>query len=247
VADRSAKQGWQVVVSGRRAESLATVAERTGGLAVVADVTVPAEVDGLVAATLTAFGRLDCVVANAGVMTPGTVLDVSPADWDRTLATNLTSVYLLARAALEPLRAARGSLVAVSSIAALRAPTAAAAYAVSKAGLVMLVQTIARDFGGQGVRANVVCPGWVRTEMADAEMAEFGDAVGLDREAAYAEVTRLVPAQRPAEAAEIAAAVTWLASSEASYVNGACLVVDGGTVLVDPGTVGLDFSVMPRT
>ena len=120
----------------------------------------------------------------------------------------------------------------MSSIAALRAPSAATAYAVSKAGLVMLVQSIARDFGGQGVRANVVCPGWVRTEMADAEMAEFGAPHGLDEDAAYAEVTRLVPQQRPAEAAEIASAVTWLAGPDASYVNGACLVVDGGT---DPG------------
>lgn len=111
----------------------------------------------------------------------------------------------------------------------------------------MLVQTIARDFGGAGVRANVVCPGWVRTEMADAEMADFGAPLGLDRDGAYAEVTRLVPQQRPAEASEVAAAVTWLAGSDASYVNGACLVVDGGTVLVDPGTVGLDFSVVPRS
>jgi meso-butanediol dehydrogenase / (S,S)-butanediol dehydrogenase / diacetyl reductase len=97
------------------------------------------------------------------------------------------------------------------------------------------------------VRANVVCPGWVRTEMADAEMAEFGAPLGLARDAAYAEVTRLVPQGRPAEPGEVAGAVIWLAGPDASYVNGACLVVDGGTVLVDPGTVPLDFAVTPRT
>ena len=246
VAERATRDGWHVVVCGRRPEPLQAVAERTGAVAMVVDVTDPSALEDLVATTVGRFGRLDCVVANAGVMMAGGVLDVTPGDWDLSLRTNLTSVFLLARAALPHLSAVGGSIVAVSSIAALRAPSGAAAYAVSKAGLVMLVQTIARDYGGAGVRANVVCPGWVRTEMADAEMADFGAALGLDREAAYQEVTRLVPQQRPAAAAEVAAAVAWLAGSDASYVNGACLVVDGGTILVDPGTVGLDYSLERR-
>jgi NAD(P)-dependent dehydrogenase (short-subunit alcohol dehydrogenase family) len=235
---------------------------------VVADVTDPAAVQALVDGTVADYGRLDCLVANAGVMRSGSVADLDPADWELTLRTNLTAPYLLARAALPHLlasgrwgsgpgggpgpgagtasRAAGGSIVAVSSIAALRASSSAAAYAVSKAGLVMLAQSLAADFGPAGLRANVVCPGWVRTEMADQEMTEFGAPLGLDRDAAYREVTRLVPQRRPAEPAEIAAAITWLAGPDAAYVNGACLVVDGGTVLIDPGTVGLDFSVTAR-
>lgn len=246
VADRAAAQGWQVVLCGRRRELLDVVAARTGARAVAMDVTDASAIEDLVATTIAEYGRLDCVVPNAAVMRQGSVLDLSPADWDLTLATNLTSVFLLIRAALPHLCHVAGSVVAVSSIAALRAPSAAAAYAVSKAGLVTLVQTVARDFGGRGVRANVVCPGWVRTEMADQELAEFGHGLGLDVDGAYEEVTRLVPQSRPAEASEIAAAVTWLAGPDASYVNGACLVVDGGTVLVDPGTVGFDFSVSAR-
>ena len=246
VAERAAGAGWQVVICGRRAAPLAAVAARTGAFPLVADVTGVDAAAGLVGAVVGEFARLDAVVANAGVMTPGTVLEVTPDDWDLTLRSNLTSVYLLARAALPHLLAVRGSLVAVASIAALRASSSAAAYAVSKAGLVMLAQTVARDFGAAGVRANVVCPGWVRTEMADEEMAQFGAPLGLDTGAAYREVTRLVPQGRPAEPAEVAAAVTWLAGPDASYVNGACLVVDGGTVLVDPGTVGLDFALTPR-
>ncbi len=246
VAQRAAGRGWQVLICGRRADRLAQVAALTGARPLVADVTDPAAVEALVAAAVDGYGRLDCVVANAGVMSTGTLLDLAPADWDATLQTNLTSVYLLVRAALPHLIAAGGALVAVSSIAALRAPGAAAAYAVSKAGLVMLTQTVARDFGAAGVRANVICPGWVRTEMADAEMAEFGQPLGMDTDTAYQEVTRLVPQRRPARPEEIAAAVTWLAGPDASYVNGACLVVDGGTVLVDPGTVGLDFSLVAR-
>ena len=246
VAERATSTGWRVVGTGRREAPLQAVAARTGARPVVCDVRDPERVAALVADVLAVEGRLDCVVANAGVMAVGSVLETDPQAWDDVLATNLTSVFHLVRAALPHLLDVGGSLVAVSSIAALRAPSESAAYAVSKAGLVMLAQTVARDFAGRGVRANVVCPGWVRTEMADEEMAEFGGPLGLSREEAYAEVTRLVPQRRPAEAAEVAAAVTWLAGEDASYVNGACLTVDGGTVLVDPGTVPFDFAVRPR-
>ena len=246
VAERAARAGWRVVVTGRRAAPLQAVAERTGARPVVCDVRDVEQVRALVDDVVGAEGGLDCVVANAGVMATGSVLDTDPEAWDDVLNTNLTSVFHLVRAALPHLLEVGGSLVAVSSIAALRAPSESAAYAVSKAGLVMLTQTVARDFAARGVRANVVCPGWVRTEMADEEMAEFGGPIGLSRDEAYAEVTRLVPQQRPAEAAEVAAAVTWLAGADASYVNGACLTVDGGTVLVDPGTVPFDFAVRPR-
>lgn len=315
VAERATADGWQVTICGRRPGPLDAVAARTGVRPVVADVTDPDQVQELVDGTVAEQGRLDCAVANAGVMRSGSVADLDPADWELTLRTNLTAPYLLARAALPYLLAGKGmragsggglgagsggglragsgegmesgargelgagsggglgsgpgassvgeegqlaavdgqpaepggSIVAVASIAALRASSSAAAYAVSKAGLVMLTQSLAADFGPAGLRANVVCPGWVRTEMADEEMAEFGAPHGLDRDTAYREVTRLVPQRRPAEPAEIAAAITWLAGPDASYVNGACLVVDGGTVLIDPGTVGLDFTVTPRT
>ena len=247
VAERATADGWRVTICGRRPGPLGAVTARTGARPVVADVTDPAAVQALVDGTVAEHGRLDCVVSNAGVMVTGTVADLDPSDWELALRTNLTAPYLLARAALPHLLGNHGSIVAVASIAALRASSSAAAYAVSKAGLVMLTQSLAADFGPAGLRANVVCPGWVRTEMADQEMAEFGAPYGLDAGTAYQEVTRLVPQRRPAEPAEIAAAITWLAGPDASYVNGACLVVDGGTVLIDPGTVGLDFSVTPRT
>lgn len=240
-------RGWQVVVCGRRREALESVAARTGATVRVVDVAEPGAVEDLVASVVGELGRLDSVVANAGVMAVGSVVETDPADWDAVLRTNLTSVYLLARAALPHLVAARGTLVGVSSIAALRSSMSAAAYSVSKAGLISLVQSIARDFGPSGVRANVVCPGWVRTEMADAEMAEFGAPYGLDVDAAYAAATGLVPQRRAADPAEVAQAILWLAGPEAGYVNGASLVVDGGTVLVDAGTVAFDFDLTPRT
>lgn len=240
-------RGWRVVVCGRRREALEQVAARTGAVVRVVDVAEPGAVERLVASVLAEFGRLDSVVANAGVMAVGNVVETDPADWDAVLRTNLTSVYLLARAAVPHLVAASGTFVGVSSIAALRSSTSAAAYSVSKAGLISLVQGIARDFGPAGVRANVVCPGWVRTEMADAEMGEFGAPYGLDVEAAYAATTELVPQRRAADPSEVANAVAWLAGEESSYVNGAVLVVDGGTTLVDAGTVAFDYSLTPRT
>lgn len=246
VARLAADAGHAVVVCGRREAVLATTHAGSRIDTRVADVTDPGQVEQLVAWTVEQHGGLDHVVLNAGIMRSGTILDTDPAEWDQVLRSNLTSAYLVARAALPQVLAVRGSLVGVSSVAGLRASSGATAYATSKAALSMLLRTIAVDFGARGVRANVVCPGWVRTEMADEEMREFGDEVGLDRDHAYTEVTRLVPQRRPAAAEEVAAAVMWLLGPQASYVNGAVLVVDGGMTQIDPGTVAFDYTVSER-
>ncbi|QKG21435.1 SDR family NAD(P)-dependent oxidoreductase [Actinomadura verrucosospora] len=246
VAAAARERGDTVVICGRREDALERVAAATGAEPRVCDVSEPDAVAGLVEGVVAAHGRLDGLVANAGVMRAGAVLDLSAEDWDLTLRTNVTSVFLLAKAALPHLIEAGGAIVAVSSVAALRAPLDGAAYATSKAALTMLTQTIAADYGPRGVRANAVCPGWVRTEMADAEMSAFGAPLGLGREEAYEEVTRLVPQRRPGDPGEAAAAVLWLLGPEASYVNGAVLPVDGGTALLDPGTVPFGFRVRPR-
>jgi meso-butanediol dehydrogenase / (S,S)-butanediol dehydrogenase / diacetyl reductase len=177
----------------------------------------------------------------------GSVTQVRNEDWDDTLRVNLTGAFLLAKATVPHLIATGGSFVGISSIAAVQVPGESAAYAVSKAGLSMLVRTIARDFAADGVRANIVCPGWVRTEMADQEMAELGEAIGTDVEDAYRQVTALVPQARPGTADEVANAVVWLLGTESSYVNGSVITVDGGTTIVDVGTLPYNFAVMPRS
>jgi len=162
------------------------------------------------------------------------------------VSVNLTGAFLVAKAALPHLLAAGGAVVSVASVAALRASAEMGGYAVTKAGLVMLTQSLAVDHAAAGLRANVVCPGWTVTEMADEEMAAFGASRGVGVPEAYSLVTSLVPQRRPARAAEVAAVVCWLLSDAASYVNGAVIPVDGAGIAVDAGTLPFDPRVEVR-
>ncbi|WP_055700925.1 SDR family NAD(P)-dependent oxidoreductase [Streptomyces silaceus] len=241
--------GHRVVISGRRPGPLERIAEETGALAHPADAGDPAAVAGLVDAAVAAYGRVDGLVLNAGIGRGGAVGDLSDEDWDTVLRTNLTGPFLLLRAALPHLLETRGAVVAVASVAALRNGVANAAYATSKAALLQLCRSVAVDYGKAGLRANTVCPSWVRTEMADRRMTRFAEEAGLGdggADAAYEEATRLVPTGRPGQPEEVAEAIVWLLSPAASFVNGAALTVDGGVTAVDPGTVAFDFGVVPR-
>ncbi|MCC5477870.1 SDR family NAD(P)-dependent oxidoreductase [Streptomyces barringtoniae] len=244
------EQGHQVVVSGRRAEPLRRLEEETGALAHPSDVGDPDAAEGLVRTALDAHGRLDGVVLNAGIGRGGTVGNLSPADWDEVMRTNVTGPMLLLRAAIPHLVRARGAVVAVASVSALLNGPGNAPYAVSKAALLSLCRSVAVDYGRAGVRANVVCPSWVRTEMADRRMARFAREAGLGDggvDSAYAEATRPLPMGRPGEPREVAETIGWLISPAASYVNGAVLTVDGGATALDPGTLAFDFRIAPRT
>lgn len=244
VARLIARSGDQVVICGRREAPLRAVAEETRAdveaHVVVADVSDAAGVERVVAETVATFGRLDGLVVNHGIIHVGRVDEVTPEQWDDTIRVNLTSPFLLVRAALPHLLAARGAVVTVSSVAALRASDGMAAYSASKAGLLLLTQSLAVDHGRDGLRANAICPGWTATEMGDMEMAELGRERGLSTEDAYRLATAVVPQRRAAQPAEIAATVAWLLSDAASYVNGVVLPVDGGSCIVDPGTLALD-------
>ncbi len=247
VARKAAAAGHTVVITGRRIAPLEEIAAESDTIhALAADMSDADQVASIVTTVVERFGSLDAVVANAGIMAQGSAAEGDLADWNQVMSVNVNGPMLLARAAMPHLRRARGSLVAIGSIAGLRVPAGASAYAVSKAALGMLIRTIAVDEGPAGVRANIVSPGWVRTEMADEEMQAFGEPLGLDREQAYSEMSALVPMRRPGGPEEIAAAVLWLIGDDAGYVNGADLVIDGGTILVDPGTVPFEFSVRPR-
>jgi meso-butanediol dehydrogenase / (S,S)-butanediol dehydrogenase / diacetyl reductase len=233
IVDRLAGDGYGVCITGRRREPLDAVAAETGALAVPGDTGDPAAVESAVAAAKDAFGRLDVLVCNAGIGLGGTIEEQTPDGWDAVLRTNLTGAFLACRAAVPELVKTKGSVVTISSDSGLRAAPRSAAYCTAKAGLIMLTQCIALDYGPLGVRANCVCPGWVRTPMADEEMDELAELRGTDREGAYELVASPVPLRRPAGPEEIASVVAWLASDEASFLTGAVVAVDGGNAVVD--------------
>jgi NAD(P)-dependent dehydrogenase (short-subunit alcohol dehydrogenase family) len=235
VARRLAADGYAVAVSGRRPEPLEKVAAETGGIAVQADSGDAQEAERSVAQVVEKLGGLDALVYCAGVSRSGSVTEQTPDGWETVMQSNLTGAFLTCRAALPHLEQRRGAVVAISSLAGLRAGPASAAYCVSKAALNMLIQTIAVDFGPRGVRANAVCPGWIRTDMGDTAMEELGEARGTDREGAYSLVHERMPIPRPGSVDEVAGLVAWLLSAEAGYINGAAIPVDGGVSVLDLG------------
>jgi len=242
-ARRFAQEGAHVVVSGRREGPIRSVAEEIGGVAVAGDAADPADVAHLIRATLDAFGRLDIVIANAAVAFGGAGGEVSDESWKRTLDVNVTGPLLLTRAALPSLEEhENGAVVLVSSVSGFVSSTRSAAYVTSKAALLGLMRSLVVDYGPHGVRTNAVCPGWVVTPLGDESMDELAAERGITREAAYLLATAHVPLRRPATAEEIAACCLFLASDEASIVNGAALVADGGQMAVDVGSLASDGS-----
>jgi meso-butanediol dehydrogenase/(S,S)-butanediol dehydrogenase/diacetyl reductase len=245
-ARRFAAEGASVVVTGRRPEPIEQIAKETAGLAIPGDAADPDHIDETVRAALDRFGGLDIVVANAGVGFGGRAGDVDDERWDRTIEVNLTAPLRLVRASLQALiDRGRGSIVVVSSISAFVTSTESAAYAASKAALLGLVRSIAVDYGPAGIRANAVCPGWVRTAMGDRSMDELAAGRGLSRESAYTIATAIIPLRRAADPDEIAACCLFLASDESSYVTGAALIVDGGAVSVDAASLAFDQTDAP--
>lgn len=237
LARRLLDDGWRAVLTGRRRARLEAVAGESDAVVFPGDVCAAGHAAALVGAALERYGRLDGLVLNAGTAVAGNVGNTSEEDWRAAIETNLTAPFLLSRAALPHLIESRGAIVGVGSIAATVSGPELAAYGASKAGLVRLIRSIAVDYGPLGIRANAVNPGWIRSEMADRELGELVGTFGDDLEAVYRTVTREVPSRRPGTAEEAAAAIAWLLSPDAAYVNGAVVTVDGGTSIVDVGTI----------
>jgi NAD(P)-dependent dehydrogenase (short-subunit alcohol dehydrogenase family) len=229
-----AREGSTVAITGRRPEPLDQMAERTGAVAIPGDTSSREDVESAVRTVVDRAGRLDIVVANAGIGLGGAAGEVSDEDWQRTLDVNLTGAMLLVRAALPHLvRRPSAAIVLVSSVSGFVSAPRSAAYEVSKAGLLALMRSVALDYGPQGVRCNAVCPGWIRTPMGDASATEIAAERGIDVEEAYALLNAHVPLRRAGTPEEVARCCAFLGSDEASYVNGAALMVDGGGTVVD--------------
>lgn len=245
IAERFAGEGAHVVVIGRRPEPLRVVEAEFGAMPVVADAADAASARAAVQSVLARFGRIDVLVANAGGHGFAAVGETGDHEWQSALNANLTTAFTMARESLPALIEAKGQIVVISSLAGLFAGPSVAGYTVGKHALIGLTRSLARDYGAHGVRVNAICPGWVQTPMADAEMDEFGERAGIaSREDAYRAVTADVPLGRAALPSEIASVARFLGSAESSYMTGAVLVVDGGAHIVDVPTLAFEHAGM---
>lgn len=177
------------------------------------------------------FGRLDVLFNNAGIdpLRARSVLETEVSDWDRIVDVNVRSAFLMSRAAIPLMRdGGGGAIVNTASTAGLKPAGDEAAYSVSKAAMVSLTGTLAVDFAASGIRANCVCPGFMEMVMTDRRR----DLTEEQQQARAAGAAARVPLGRQGTYEEVAKAVLFLASDDASYVTGAALVVDGGLLLI---------------
>lgn len=220
-ARRFHREGWSVAMLDVLAEQAAAEAAALGerALALACDVSDEGQVESAFGEVRQRLGRIDVLVANAGIAIFGPMAETSAADWGRVMAVNLTGVFLCGQAAMRHMRErGRGAIVNIASISGLRASTLRIAYGTSKAGVIHLTKQQAVEGGEHGIRANCVCPGPVDTAMA----------LKVHTPAIRQDYHDHMPLNRYGLEEELAAAIFYLASDEASYVTGQVLAVDGG-------------------
>ncbi len=212
IASKFAQTGHRVAATYRSGEVPSEV------LGVQCDVTDPSQVEAAFAQVESNLGNIEVVVANAGITRDTLLLRMSDEDWDQVIATNLTGAFRVARRAARPMIRARfGRIVFISSVVGHLGSAGQVNYAASKAGLVGMARSLARELGSRGVTANVVAPGFIETDMT----AELGE----DLVKKYSEQ---IPLGRFGSADDVAGAVEFLSSEAAGYITGALIPVDGG-------------------
>ena len=212
IASKFAQTGHRVAATYRSGEVPSEV------LGVQCDVTDPSQVDAAFAQVESNLGNIEVVVANAGITRDTLLLRMSDEDWDQVIATNLTGAFRVARRAARPMIRARfGRIVFISSVVGQLGSAGQVNYAASKAGLLGMARSLARELGSRGVTANVVAPGFIETDMT----AELGE----DLVKKYSEQ---IPLGRFGSADDVAGAVEFLSTEAAGYITGALIPVDGG-------------------
>ena len=221
ISEALAGMGAKVVVNYRsdKAAAEATAAALDGAVAHQADVGDPAQVEAMIKA----IGRIDVLVNNAGAVRDKLLIQMSPADWEDLIRTDLLSAFATTRAAIMSgmMRARWGRIVNISSIVGITGNAGQANYAAAKAGLIGFTKSVAREYGSRNITCNAVAPGFIETAMTDVLTPAQKETIG-----------QRIPAGRMGRPAEIAAAVVYLASEEAAYVTGATLQVNGGMAMI---------------
>ena len=227
IALRLAAGGAKVVVNYRGNESAAAEVvdqiQAAGGeaLAVQADVSDPAQAEALIASAKKAYGRIDILVNNAGTTRDTLIMRMSEEDWDVVIDTNLKGTFNCIKAVTRPMmRQKYGRIVNVTSVSGLAGNAGQANYAAAKAGLVGLTKTVAKELGSRGITCNAVAPGYVPTDLT-ASLPEELIQLAIER----------TPLGRTGTPEDMAAAVAFLASDDASYITGQVLAVDGGLAM----------------
>ena len=213
------EEGHAVVMVDRDVDVLNTEADQLNNvLALSLDVSVPEQVDAMIAESEAKFGRIDNLINNAGVADFGPIAETTFERWRTVMATNLDGVFLCSQATIPALKKTKGCIVNVASISGLRASTLRVAYGTSKAAVMQLTQQQAVELGEFGIRANCVAPGPVRTKLAMAVHTQ--DIIDAYHDA--------IPLNRYGSEAEIAGLIVFLCSDRASYINGQVIAADGG-------------------
>ena len=222
--------GWSVVMVDRLGELLdAEASKLTHVSAITADVSNPQDAGRIMTEAIRTFGRIDCLVNNAGVADFGPLEEHDFTRWRRVMETNLDGVFLCAQASIPYLKKTRGSIVNIGSISGLRASTLRVAYGTSKAAVIHLTKQQAAELGEYGVRVNCVAPGPVATAMS--KQVHTQDIIDAYHDA--------IPLNRYGTEREIAEAIVFLASDKASYITGQILAADGGFDAVGVGLPSL--------
>lgn len=247
IAERFVADGARVCITGRRIQMLDKVAQSfpAGSVATCAgDVTDYDDAVRMVETALELTGKLDVLLNNAAIDPGGTtVVELDPELWQRVLDTNLTGPMHLMKATIpHMIHAGGGSIINIASLGGLRCLPGMPAYCASKAGLIMLTQQVALDFGPVKIRCNAVCPGGTRTAMLETSLGPLAEALKTDVDGVFDRISSMVPLRRTADPSEIAGICSYLASEDSSFMTGAVLVLDGGAAIVDVAGAALSHA-----
>lgn len=230
IAQRFAAEGASLILAdineegGAHTLSLLPEAARTRAKFLRVDVTNEAEVEAAVSLAVSSFGHLDIMVANAGIGAPGFLSQLSKEDFERVIAVNLTGVFLCAKHAFQAMQVKGGVILTMASVAGLQGTMKLGGYGPSKAAVVQLTQTLALEGARFNIRANALAPVWTESPMVDG----FVKGLRAGHEAGIKRLTADIPLGRLGKPEEVAAAATFLASDQASFITGIVLPIDGG-------------------